>query len=106
MAANVQLRAALQALGFSNEASTYIVDTQAFNDIEDYALLTDDEAMNICKVTRRPGGMNAANDAVAPGIPVSLKAENNLKMFCYYFRYRQRTSRPLTINLESVALRQ
>ena len=98
MAQAVALRSALRNIGFSQDASTYIVDTQGFDTAEDYAMLTDDEAMNVCKITRRPGGTDANGDANA-GIMVSLKAENNLKLLCFYFRYRERTSRPLTVNL-------
>jgi len=105
MAANVTLRTCLQNLGFTQAAATYIVETQGFDTPEDYALLTDSEAMNICKITRRPGGTTGqGNNAQAnPGIPVSLKAENHLKMLCYYFRYRQRVSRPLRNDLATVA---
>ena len=96
--ATVALRAVLRGIGFSQDAATYIVDSQGFDTAEDFAMLSDDEATNLCKVTRRPGGLNNQNNP-NPGLTVSLKAENNLKLMCFYYRYRQRTSRPLTINL-------
>ena len=96
--ATVALRAVLRGIGFTQDAATYIVDTQGFDTAEDFAMLSDDEATNLCKVTRRPGGLNNQNNP-NPGLSVSLKAENNLKLMCYYYRFRQRTSRPLTINL-------
>jgi hypothetical protein len=40
-----------------------------------------------------------------PGIAVTLRAENNLKLACYFLRYKKRTSRAITaadITLESV----
>ena len=98
----VSLRAMLANIGFSNEASTYIVDTQGFNTPEDCAILTDEEAQNLCKITRKPGGLDQHGDP-NPGIVVSMKAENNLKMASFYFRYRQRTTRPLTVNLCTTA---
>ena len=102
MAASIQLRNALQGLGFSQDAATYIVNTQGYDTPEDFALLTDDEAGNVCKITRRPGG-TVNNHEPNPGISVSMKAENNLKLMCYYFRYKQRTSRALVVNQATVA---
>ena len=98
MAQSIALRNMLGNLGFSQPAADYIVDTQQFNDPADYAILTDEEAQNLCKITRKPGGVDQAGNP-NQGIVVSMKSENNLKMVAYYFRYRQRTSRPLTINL-------
>ena len=98
MAEAVALRAALRNIGFHQDAATYVVDTQQFNKAKDYAMLTDEEATNICKITRRPGGLQP-NNQPNPGISVSIKAENNLKLMCFYLRYRERTSRPLTANL-------
>ena len=95
MANNVQARNALRALGFSEGAATYVVDDQGFDTPEDFALLTDEEASDVCKVTRKPGG--------DIGVPVSLKAENHLKMMCFHFRHMQRTSRPLVFTNASVA---
>ena len=96
MATAVLFRAALQRLSFTNDAATYIVDTQGFDAVDDYKILTDAEADNICKITRRPGGVDA-NDDPNQGFTVSLKAQNNLKRMCYYFRYRERTMRPINI---------
>lgn len=96
------LRTVLQNIGFSQEAAVYIVTEQGFDTPEDFAIVTNDEATNICKVTRRPGGVIGNNNVPNPGINVSLKAENNLKLMCFYYRYRQRTSRPLTVNLATV----
>ena len=73
MANNVQLRNALQGLGFTQAGATYIIDDQGFGAPEDLALLTDDEAVNVCKVTRRPGG-TLANGNANPGNPVSIMA--------------------------------
>ncbi len=103
MADVVALRTALTRLGFTNDAAVYITGTQGFDNLDEFKLLDDDEVTNLCKVVRRPGGTLPADDnddadapAVPnPGIPVSLVAENNLKLCCFYLRYKERTSRPV-----------
>ena len=106
-----ELRHALVALGFQADAARVMIDDQGMEDLAELALLTDTEVENLCKVVRRPGGTIANpnrndedGDPVAgqpatitnPGQTVPLRAENNLKMACYYLRYKQRVSRPLT----------
>ena len=93
----VQLRQMLQNIGFVQDAATYIVDTQGFDTGEDYANMTNTDIENICKITRRPGGQNATNNGPNNGISVSMKAEKNLKMVAFFYRYQLRTSRPLII---------
>ena len=66
------MRAALQTISFTDEAATYIVDSQGFDQLEDHAILTKEEASNICKVTRHPGGLQD-NGNPNPGIAVSLR---------------------------------
>jgi hypothetical protein len=56
MANQAAIRTALTWLGFSNQAATFITDAQELNDLDEYALLTDDEVENLCKVIRKPGG--------------------------------------------------
>jgi hypothetical protein len=115
MAANqAAIRSALTRLGFSNQAATFINEDQEMDDLDEFALLTDDEVENMCKVVRKPGGtIENPNADVAgqpptipnPGIAITLRAENNLKLACYFLRYKKRTSRavaPADITLESV----
>ena len=121
------IRTALGRLGFSNEAANYITSDQngqGMNSLAEFAVLTDDEVKNLCKVVRRPGGMmqnpNAAAppgaDAAAaaaaaaqpaqipnPGLAVTLRAENNLKLACYFLRYKERTSRAVTADMITLA---
>jgi hypothetical protein len=104
------LRNALVLLGFADAAARMMTDDQGMDDLVEFALLTDSEVENLCKVIRRPGGtianpnaLNALGAAVAgqpaiisnPGHVVPLRAENNLKIACYFLRYKQRVSRPL-----------
>ena len=94
MAAQVTLRNSLIALGFSQEAATYIVNDQGYDSPAEFARLTEDEASNLCYTTRKPGGLQANGDPNR-GITVTNKAENNLKLLCFHWRYQQRVSRTL-----------
>lgn len=98
------LRQALVRLGFSDLAAVSIVDEFGI-DIERLARYKDTDVETLCKVVRRPGGMIANNPAAVAlggppqvpdaGLKVSPAAEDNLKLACYFLRYRKRTSRPL-----------
>jgi hypothetical protein len=102
--AAAQVRAALQLIGFAAPAAQAITD-QGHDDFEELSLLTDDEVDGLCKSLRSPGGTVpgvavAAGAAPAPAVPnpgmaVSTRAQNNLKLMCYYFRFCQRCSDPI-----------
>lgn len=105
MAELAALRTALQRIGFSDQASAAITDAQGMDSLDEFRVLTDDEVEDLCKVVRRPGGtIDNPNAAVAgqparipnPGIAVSMRATNNLKLMCYFLRYKERTSRDVT----------
>ena len=80
------------------------------NSLAEFAVLTDDEVKNLSKVCR-PGGMmqnpNAAAPPAAqipnPGLAVTLHAENNLKLACYFLRYKEHTSRVVTADMITLA---
>ena len=111
MAHVIALRTMLERLGFSAPAALYITNDQGMNKLSEFTLLTDDEVENLCKVVRRPGGtipnpqraalQEAGDDIPAdmpahvpnPGIVVPLRAVNNLKLACYFLRFREKTSR-------------
>ena len=102
MANEAAIRTALTRLGFSNEAAEFITVGQDMTELEEFKLLKDEEVESLCKVVRHPGGTvpNPQADMVGqaptlpnPGIPVSLRAENNLKLACHFLRFRERTSR-------------
>ena len=111
MAHVIALRAMLERLGFSAPAALYITNDQGMNELSEFTLLTNDEVENLCKVVRRPGGtipnpqraalQEAGDDIPAdmpahvpkPGIVVPLRAVNNLKLACYFLRFREKTSR-------------
>jgi hypothetical protein len=104
MADQRAIRAALGRLGFSAAASTFIVDNQGMDTLDEFKILKDTEVEDLCKVVRRPGGtIPNPNPAVGqpqeipnPGINVTLRASNNLKLMCYFLRFKERTSRPVT----------
>jgi hypothetical protein len=95
------LRTALVRLGFSVDGAVDITADQGLDTLDEIKLLTDVEVSDLCKALRRPGGQiinpNAvgANPAMIanPGVQVSLRAETNLKLACYYLRFRDRISR-------------
>ena len=99
MVAAAVIRSAFERLGFTADAANTIMGDQQIDTIEELRLLTDSEAENLCKVIRRPGGTipnpNGAAGATMsnPGISVSLRAENNLKLACYWLRHNVRISR-------------
>ena len=107
-------RTALGRLGFNNAAALRITDQQDLIDLDEFQLLTDAEVGNLCKVLRKPGGQipnpdagNAGAPAMIydPGVSVSLRAENNLKLACYWLRHNVRVSRdatPAMITLVSI----
>ena len=118
MAELVTLRAALTRMGFTATVATFITDTQGMNDLEEFRLMDDEGVGTLCKAIRCPGGQipNPAFAAAGPpaaaaaaGIPanisnpghiVSTRAETNLKLMCYFLRYRQATSR----NMDAAAI--
>ena len=114
MADVVGLRAALMRLGFSAKAAGFITDDQGLDTLDELKVLTNDEIESLCKVVRRPGGTVPNPNAGDPGQPatlsnpgeqVPLRAELNLKLACYYLRFKDQTSRVVgspEINLVNV----
>lgn len=97
------LRGALGRMGFTQNVAHYLTDEnqQNLTSLEAFSYLEDDEVENLCKQIRRPGGTipnpqaNVAGQPPTipnPGLPVSLTAETNLKLMCYFIRYMTRTS--------------
>ena len=101
MADPAAIRGALDRIGFSAVARNYIVNDQGIDAVEEFRILSDEEVENLCKNVRRPGGtipnpnngQGQPENIPNPGIPVSMRAESNLKLMCYYIRHKDRTSR-------------
>ena len=106
MAQVAALRQAYVRLGFSNAAAHSITDDQQIDTVIELGLLQDDDIETLCKVVRRPGGTipNPVGDEPQlvpdPGVPVSLRAETNLKLAAYWVRHQGRISRqPTAVNI-------
>ena len=103
MAANaIAMRNALDRIGFSAAAAAAIVNEQGIDQIEEMIILTDAEVENLCKVVRRPGGQQGQGQNAHQ---VSMRAENNLKLACYWGRHQERVSRtaePNNITLQQI----
>lgn len=106
MAQVAALRQAYVRLGFSNAAAHSITDEQQIDTVAELGLLYDDDIETLCKVVRRPGGTipNPVGDEPQlvpdPGVPVSMRAENNLKLAAYWVRHQRRVSRePVAVNI-------
>jgi hypothetical protein len=110
MAAVNAMRMMFNRIGFTLAASQVIVDDQGMDTLEEIRLLSDDVIENLCKVIRRPGGtIPGPNPGAAPvnnpGTPVSLRAENHLKLLAFFLRHQVRVSRvtvPANITLDTI----
>ena len=106
MAQVAALRQAYVRLGFTNAAAHSITDEQQIDTVTELGLLLDDDVKRLCKVVRRPGGTipNPVGDEPQlvpdPGVPVSMRAETNLKLAAYWVRHQGRISRePIAVNI-------
>ena len=70
----VALWSAYGRIGFSDEASLLITDVQGINSMEELEILTDGEIENLCKVIRRPGGINSITNVANLVLQVSLRS--------------------------------
>ena len=67
-------------------------------DLEELSSMKDEDVEQLCKTVRRPGGQILVAGVAQPNhsIPISIRAERNLKLACYYLQYRARVSRLVT----------
>ena len=72
--AGVALRSAYVRIGFSTEAWLVITDAQGIDCMKELEMLTDGDIDNMCKVIRRPGGINTITNVSNLGLQVSLRA--------------------------------
>ena len=95
MAAAISVRNMLQRMGLSLEAATEVVNVNGQNLVlDDFLQLEDKDVETLCRVFRRPGGVNAAGNQ-NQGMQVSAMAEANLKRMCYELCHYTRVSRPV-----------
>jgi hypothetical protein len=99
------LRQMLERMGFSAASATFIVADQGMDDANEFAIMSDEDVVTLCKTARRPGGTipnpvagaDAPTLIANPGFGVTARAERNLKLCCFYLRFLQNTSRVVTI---------
>jgi len=98
MAGVVALRAMFERIGFTSAAATLLTDEQGIDSLIEIRNMEDANIENLCKVLRRPGGQNDSGSP-DPGVKVSVRAEENLKLVAYYCRHQERVSRPTNVAL-------
>ena len=84
-----------------------ITDTQGIDFTEELVILTDGDIKNLCKVIRRPGGINPITNAANLGIQVSLRDEKKLNLASFFLQHKVKTRRVAVatdITLENVHL--
>jgi uncharacterized membrane protein YgcG len=106
-AALLDLQALLVLMGCSALVSEAITVDQGYDNLVELALLTEKDVKVLASVIRKPGGL-VQNPALAvpgvvvanmqpfvtnPGLPMSTRAEKNMKLLAYYLRYQERVSR-------------
>ena len=96
MAGVVAMRAMFERMGLTNTAAILLTDEQGIDALLEVRNLEDANIENLCKVLRRPGGQNTSGNP-DPGVKVSIRAEENLKLASYYCRHQERVSRPTSI---------
>ena len=96
MAETAAIRVMLERIGFTNAAAQEIVGDQGINSVDELRTLDGGMAETLCKVLRRPGG-TTEEGAPDPGIKVSARVEENLKLAIYYVKYQERVSRNVVI---------
>ena len=105
--AGVALQSNYGRIGFSAEAALVITYEQGIDKMEELETFTDGEINNLCKVLRRPDGINTITNVINLGLQVSLRAENNPKLASFFQKHKTRTRRvavPTNITLDSVRL--
>ena len=105
--AGVALWSTYVRIVFYAESALVITEAQGIYCMEDIEIITDVETENLCKVTRRPGGINLIIDVANLGLQVSLRAKNNLKLSRLFLKHKIRTGRvavAIDITLDNVHL--
>jgi hypothetical protein len=94
MANALNVRNMLQRMGLSVEAATEVcnVNGQNLSAVDDFLQLGDKDIETLCRVIRRPGGVNLAGNQ-NQGMQVSAMAETNLKQMVFQMMHTIRVSR-------------
>ena len=94
MAHALNVRNMLQRMGLSLEAATKVcnVNGQNLSAVDDFLQLGDKDIETLCRVIRRPGGVNLAGNQ-NQGMQISAMAETNLKRMAFQMTHTVRVSR-------------
>jgi hypothetical protein len=86
MAELASIRTMLDRIGFTAAARDEITGNQGIDSLNELRTLDNNMVENLCRVIRRPGG--TVGGAADPGIKVSARAEENLKLAIYYIKHQ------------------
>ena len=87
------MRAVLEDLGCSVCAAKAMVEDQGIETLDELCFLKDGDVETLCKIVKCPGGSAGRNNRRANlGHLVSQKAEMNIKLAAYYWRYSEKIS--------------
>ena len=104
MATNQQLRIMYGRIGFNNGSNNINVDVQGIDSVRELGYLYNNDATELCKTIRRPGGHLPKPTFVAGAVPllpatipyvgimVSHRAETNTELAPYSVRHHYRIS--------------
>ena len=95
MAELASIRTMLDRIGFIAVARDEITGDQGIDPLDELRTLDNSMVENLCRVIRRPGG--TVGGAADPGIKVSARAEENLKLAIYYIKHQDQVSRDVVI---------
>lgn len=101
MAELASIRTMLDRIGFTAAARDEITGDQGIDSLDELRTLDNSMVENLCRVIRRPGGM--VGGAADPGIKVSARAKENLKLAIYYIKHQDRVSRDVVIGSITLA---
>ena len=85
-------------IGFTQEQATFLTNQQGLDSLASHGHLTDKDVDNLGQVFGKPGG-TVERDVVEvqnPGFNVGHVALKSLKLMCFFTRFKERTSRPVT----------
>ena len=95
MSEGTLVRSMLERVGFANAAASKVTQDQGIDSVAELRIMDDSTVTNLCKVLRRPGG--EVNGYPDPGVKVSARAEENLKLVVYLIKHLDRTQRPVVL---------
>jgi succinate dehydrogenase/fumarate reductase flavoprotein subunit len=105
------IRTMLELLGFSAAAATYLTGTCGINSLDEIAYLDGiDNVDTTIKGFTNPGGTVITGTGIAAvtsrknGIPVSIRAVANLKLYVYYLKHMERVKRQPVSNAINLVL--